>query len=209
MKEIFLTIIGGLFSGIIIYIVKGFFTNLEDRINRAESSFSSKIKDSNEKIDKIMEAHANIYNDILGKFSNWEDRIKKILDDSISKQASVSPSDFRKDILNSFSDLDKVIKRDMVGVKRDMDVMNHHIRKTEAMVNSLKIDDGAKQAMRDVLKATRKIEEDKNRELNEMDNKLSKIFAVCKVLISDSKHMETKINIIRENSRNKIKFNAD
>lgn len=200
---------GSLFSGVIVYIVKGFFSAQEERVSKAEQNFSFQLKEVKDKTEKISDNHAAIYNDILNKFSNWEDRIKKTLDEMLSKKignsaGEVTPEEFKDNILKSFSKLDQTIKRDMTEVKRSMDIMDHHIRKTEKMVNSMKLNDEDKNALRQVLKALNQIENDKNKQLEEMDEKLVKIASVVKVLIADNKTMEKKFSNLVELSKNRI-----
>jgi hypothetical protein len=220
MQEFIYVMMGSLFSGIIVYVIKGFFTSQKELVAKLESDMNEKIKKLEGQVDKMIDGHADIYHDILGKFSNWEDRIKKILEDlmptcqvdaSDKSYASETPrgpsqDELRKEIIKSFSELDKTVKRDMNVVKRDVDIMSFHLKKAENMINDMKLNDSDKNDVRELLKLIAKVESDKNKQLEIMDEKIVKMFSVCKIISSDNKELYKKIAVLADKTMNRIRL---
>jgi len=208
LEQLIYLIIGSLFTSIILYIIKGFFTNLEARVEKAEKSFSSKLKDVDAKIEKILDAHNLIYSDILTKFSNWEDRIKKILYEVPNHAVNNSPSGeyFKEYIINSFVELDNSVKRDMNIVKRDMDIMSTELKKAEFIAGGMKGTEQDRRAVNSLIQTMKKIEEEKNEQVDIIEKKIVTIYSVCKVLMKENKELEKKIASLTESIKTRIRL---
>lgn len=74
------------------------------------------------------------------------------------------------------------------------------------MINSMKISEDDKKLVKEAIRAVIRIELDKDIQINEIEQKLIKIFNVCKVIITENKKLEEDIRLIKEMTRTKIKI---
>jgi hypothetical protein len=213
MSEFLYLVIGGLFSGVIVYIVKGFFSNQEDKVRDIKLEVQKRIDFLELKVDKLTIAHSEILNIVLEKFSKWEDRIKKIINDSgdiVSKVNNVETvplsNNIRENLIRSLDDLDKTVKQDIEEIRRDMDRFDYGMKKTQSMIQSMKLNDKDKETLMSLLDLIVSNEKKSSRENKEIVKKIETMFSICKSLSMEHKVVEKKVVLLLETTRTKIKL---
>jgi len=206
MKEMLYIIIGGLFSGVIIYIVKGFFVVHENRTNQIESLFNEKVISLEEKIDKISEGHINVYNNLLDKFSKWEDRIKKIIDDSELQNNSLSSSNLKYELIDMINELDVNFKKDIYSVRYDISQLQDILKSSEYSINTMNMSESDKKAIKDIVELVIRLERSTSLQIDAIEDKLMKMFSMCKTIVLENKEIEKKLSELKQSSKSKIRL---
>lgn len=213
MKEFWFLIIGGLFSGVIVYIVKGFFSTQEERVKDTKQDLTKRMDSLEVRLEKLASSQSEILNNVLNKFSSWEDRIKKILDDSfamLNKNSGTSetivPEIIKQSIVKSINDLDKSIRMDISEVKGDIDKVNETMKKTQTLLNNMTLCKKDKEAMAKILEMILVLEGKSSSDIIALEKKVSSMFDICKALTSEQRIFEKKINHVVEITKNKIRL---
>lgn len=206
MKEMLYIIIGGLFSGVIIYIVKGFFVVHENRTNQIESLFNEKVISLEEKIDKISEGHINVYNNLLDKFSKWEDRIKKIIDDSELQNNALSSSNLKYELIDMINELDVNFKKDIYSVRYDISQLQDILKSSEYSINTMNMSESDKKAIKDIVELVIRLERSTSLQIDAIEDKLMKMFSMCKTIVLENKEIEKKLSELKQSSKSKIRL---
>jgi hypothetical protein len=190
-------------GAIVVFIVKGFFEDMKTQVKASVDSISSAKRDFSDKILEITKEQRNIYDNMLTKFSNWEDRIKKIIDDSSSNTyKDRSDVDVKTMLLQSFAELDSDIKKDVLTLKREMSEIEDEIKDLQ---------DGShdKEIVRQILNSISRMNTQKNKDFLRVEDKIGKMYAVVKTLINDHRKLENKFNTFSESMAVKIRISED
>lgn len=199
MQILINTVISTIIGGVVLAIVKGFFDDMKAQVKTATDTISSAKKEFNDKIEQINKDQKNIYDNMLMKFSNWEDRIKKIIDDSGNFSFNRNDMDFKTHILQSFADLDNVIKKDIISLRQDMTVIEEDLKE-------LQDNHYDKDIVRQILNSVTRMNTQKNKEIIRIEDKILKIYSIVKVLITDQKKLESKFQIYSEAMATRIRL---
>lgn len=208
-------VLAGLFSTIVLYIVKGFFTNLEERVKRVEDNVDKKLGSINTKIETLQNRYGEIFNELLGKFSNWEDRIKGIMDEVVKKSISGGNVDIREYALGSMKDLDKEIEKELHNIKLEIKSIDEELttleKETEQKQSSSLIKTNElyvfthksfRKTNEDITTLRIKLEKTSNR----MAEKIMMLHSVCKSVVEDNRKLENKFIEFQKINTTKIQL---
>lgn len=186
----FISIIGAAIA----WLVNKYFTSLEKRID--------KIDHKNIDIDSRLEAlaikQAETFNAILGKFSNWEDRIKVILDSIMAKNITSGISDVSTYMEISMKDFDK---KTMI----DIESLRAEIRKIEVSTDKSQMEN-ARIILRTLSEELEKIKIMVDKENDNLKSKISSLHLVCKSINADHKRLDGVVKFYIKENMQKIHY---
>lgn len=193
------TVITTIIGGVIASIVKGFFDDMKTQVKSAVDTIGNAKKEFNDKIEQINKDQRNIYDSMLMKFSNWEDRIKKIIDDTGNLSFNKPDADFKTHILQSFADLDMVIKKDIISLKKGMQTIEDDLKELQDHHYD-------KDIVKQIINSVARMNTQKNKDILRIEDKILKIYSIVKVLISDQKKLEGKFKTYTEAMSTKVRL---
>jgi len=204
------TVIGLVFSAIVVHIVKGYIAGLKDSLKDHQDLTSKKFNKIEERLDKLQDGYANVFNEILSKFSSWEDRIKSILDKLVKENFNGSLSDMSKYVDSEMKMVDskvivESIKNEMKELEKDLNSMSTKMNDSEFKLQ--KLDIRTRENFYDLLKYTKnsiydmkqkiiKIEYLLSNDLIRMNDLISKLYLITKKLNQDL--IKSKIDIYKK-----------
>ncbi|PIS01512.1 MAG: hypothetical protein COT84_02015 [Chlamydiae bacterium CG10_big_fil_rev_8_21_14_0_10_35_9] len=204
------TVIGLVFSAIVVHIVKGYIAGLKDSLKDHQDLTSKKFNKIEERLDKLQDGYANVFNEILSKFSSWEDRIKSILDKLVKENFNGSLSDMSKYVDSEMKMVDskvivESIKNEMKELEKDLNSMSTKMNDSEFKLQ--KLDNRTRENFYDLLKYTKnsiydmkqkiiKIEYLLSNDLIRMNDLISKLYLITKKLNQDL--IKSKIDIYKK-----------
>ena len=206
-------IFGGLFSAIIIWIIKGFFTNLEKRVEKVEQTLDSRVESINLKIENLNNKYGEIFNELLKKFSNWEDRIKGIMDEVLRREIVQNGVNTTEYISNTMRDFDSGTAKDLENIKREINSISSDLEIFEK--HSIEAYKGVKSDSQEFLVSTRKVLRKLNDDLSNLKfhmeknvesfaDKIKALHSVCTAINSDHKVLAEKFRVCARDNQHKI-----
>lgn len=199
-NNIITTVIVTIASGVVTFIVKGYITDLKEQLKNHKDETSKTISKINERVDKIQEGYTKILDEILMKFSRWEDRISKILNDIVkSNFQNTTFTDFANRVesdLKSSSTLQVIgtIKEEMNVLEKELNDLSSKMDEGELKLRN--VDARTRENYYDLLKYTKNsifeikeklkvIEALTSKELVKSNELTSKLYMVIKKLNED------------------------
>jgi len=205
IEQVVSMIIGGLFSGVIIYIVKGFFTGIEERLKRTEDSLNGKINNLELKVNQLSDKYGLVFNEILTKFSSWEDRIKNILDSYVkNSQSGLSNDDAKR--------FEALIKKEIKNISDDVVEIENKIKEFESGVKIIEskgnsfgvVLNSLNSSLSSIRLSVDKIKSKVDKIESDNSLKLETLFKICKSISFENKKLSKRIDSLSESSKNKI-----
>jgi len=215
MNTVLNVVLTGLFSTIVLYIVKGFFTNLEDRVKKVEDSVDKKLSSINTKIETLNNRYGEVFNELLLKFSNWEDRIRGIMDEVVKKSLAGNFSGATEYLNSSMKQLDNETDKQLQAIKREIESIDKEIEGLEKEIerdqnsiknNTIKLDVFTKKSIRLINEDLGIIKFNIDKLHQDMDKKIQILHTICKSVVHDNRNLDHRLtNYIKDNQQ-KIKL---
>lgn len=220
-KLIIGALIGAFISGVVIYLIQGFFRDSRKMIEDLEKSLRhelgierAKIVKLEEKFEKILQSYGEIFNKLLEKFSQWEDRIKKILDEYSRAQVPNSGASVSKDAPQpvNFDQINSLMKKEIRSIAEDVETLENELKQldrdlylldTKQVNIATSVNNFRKTLMR-VMADLGSIKNslDKNSQIT--DDKIQSLYKIVKTLNVEQKKIIKKVDDLAELSKNRI-----
>lgn len=214
-------LLGTFLSGVIgavIYFAKSYFDDIKADNKATKLYVDSEITKLKTEINDLKSKYSSVFNDLLEKFSKWEDRIKKIMDDYIREAQALEKSVAQntrpeskaddsalkeldaimkkefKNIFNEISEVENDIKQIEINVK----LISNKEKRNEQVINDVKT---ILQRMTSELGAIKNNSE-KNNEIT--IDKIKMMYKVCKGLNDEYNKLLKRMDLLQELTKNRI-----
>lgn len=215
MNEIVVGILMALFSAIVVWIIKGFFTNLEKRVDKSEEAHEKRIVAIEARIENLNNKYGEVFNELIKKFSNWEDRIKGIMDELIKKEISggaIVASEYVEIAMKDFTEL---ATKDIEELRESLKGLDSHVSVLQDV--AVKTHQELKQDSQQNLSVIKSTIWEIRQDINNMDSvttktlaahieKINTLHMVCKTLNTEHKRINDLLAQHLKESIQKINF---
>lgn len=210
------SIVTGLF-GTAFYFIKDYFDDIKRSNKELKTYVDSEINKVKTELNDLKNKYASVFNDLLEKFSKWEDRIKKIMDDYIREAHTLEAKALQNPKATTTDDtalkeLDSIMKKEfknifkeIAGVENDIKQMEINVKlisnkekRNEEVINDVKT---ILQRMSAEVGGIKNLIE-KNQQITEA--KLMKMYQVCKGLNDEYNKLLKRMDLLQELSKNRI-----
>lgn len=207
IASIVIAVSGFVFSRFMMHIIdsnKDLKTYIDDKISKVEKE-NSELKDS---INDIFKNNSRILDEILIKFSSWEDRIKNIIDNHLSKEIKNNGVNnyLERTLETELRDLDDrtkndidLIRKKLQSVKKDVSNLSGKLSsqdKIETFYSSKKVSE-----LDEISLKIAEIDELHNKHFESINSNNRKLFMLCKKIVSDYKDIIAEIEKLKTGIR--------
>lgn len=183
-------------------------------VDKRHEHQEKKIEFIDEKVDKITRDYASVFEELIRKFSNWEDRIKKIIDTHLYAGINNTSTNDRleKTLETEIRELDDRTKIDLENLRLKIRSVKNDITNLSGKINnSDKIDKyyrspAQQTAINDIMEKVTEIDELHNKHYENVNNNSRKLFTICKKIVTDYKAVLIEISNLKLAIRNSSKI---
>lgn len=213
-----LTALGTASFGLVFTFVKQYFDGIKEDNKRTREYTDKKISELEAKIDKLSEKYGLVFNELLVKFSQWEDRIKKVMEDYILKIDNLERPDASNVISlkyeSTLKDFQESVKSEMKKIFTELNDVENDIKQLGL---DIKLYSSKEKKNEEVILSIRNILGQLSTNLNSLrtsvektdkisESKINKVFIICKKINSEHQELLKKMENLEAISRNKISF---
>jgi len=202
----------------VIYFAKSYFDDIKADNKATRQYTDNEITKLKTELNDLKSKYGSVFNDLLEKFSKWEDRIKKIMDDyireaqAIEKSASVNTTSITKTDDSALKELDAIMKKEFKNIFNEISSVENDIKQME--INVKLIDNKEKKnekVINDIKVILQRISAEvggiknsvtSNHEITEA--KIKQMYKVCKGLNDEYNKLLKRMDTLQELTKNRI-----
>lgn len=193
-------IIMTLVLGIISFFIKKSFDGLEQRLNH----YKDIIRDFSKEVSELRQMTANLHHEILTKFSNWEDRIKGILQEIELKRCASKEVNL-KEVSDPFIKLDQLTQKELENVKRDLTNLKSKIKALRPDSSTKEIVQALAHDFKELEHLVNEVSIYSQNATQRHEKMLNSIYSACRELLKDQKDLRKRLKN-QEDKTSKIKL---
>lgn len=206
-------IIGG-----VIYFAKAYFDDIKADNKATRQYTDNEISKLKTELNELKSKYGSVFNDLLEKFSKWEDRIKKIMDDyirevqAIEKSTSVNTTSVTRTDDSAFKELDVIMRKEFKNIFNEISGVENDIKQMEI---NIKLIDNKEKKNENVINDVKTILQRISAEVGGLKNsvtsnheitetKIKQMYKVCKGLNDEYIKLLKRMETLQDLTKNRI-----